>query len=571
MKNVEIAKIFNEIADFLEILDENPFRIRAYRKAAKSIEAASTSVDELSEEELIKIPGIGKDLLGKIKEYINTGKITLHEELREKIPYGVITLIKIPGIGPKTAKFLYENLNIKSVEELEKALNEGKLKGLPGFGLKTEENIRKGITYFKKGIERKPLFRVLPIALEIKNAMKQSRHVLRIEIAGSLRRWKDTVKDIDIICAASDSERTIEDFVKLPHIKEVIAKGETKVSAILKDNIQIDLRVVSEQSFGAALAYFTGSKEHNIRVRELARQKGLKVNEYGVFRESDEKFIAGSTEEDVYRAVGLPWIAPELREDRGEIEAALKGSLPKIIEVRDIQGDLHIHSNYSDGFQSIEEIVFAALKKGYRYIAITDHSKGLGVAKGLSEERVLEQKKEIERVQRQYPEIMILHGIEVNILQDGSLDLPDTLLKELDVVIASVHSAFKMEEKEMTNRVIKAIKNPYVHIIGHPTGRLIGERQPYNINIDEVIKAASDYGKFLEINSYPLRMDLNDINAKKAKEKAVKVVINTDAHSITQLNYILYGVSVARRAWLESTDVLNTLTKDELLKLLKKS
>ncbi|MCS7203080.1 MAG: DNA polymerase/3'-5' exonuclease PolX [Thermodesulfovibrio sp.] len=570
MKNVEIARIFNEIAEFLEILNENPFRIRAYKKAAKSIESLSSSVDELSEEDIIKIPGIGKDLLGKIKEYLSTGKVALHEELKEKIPYGVITLMDIPGIGPKTAKFLYETLNIKSIQDLEKALDEGKLKGLPGFGAKTEENIRKGIASFKRGIERKPLFKVLPIANEILSLMKQNKYILKIEIAGSLRRWKDTVKDIDIICAASENEKVIEYFIKLPHIKEVVAKGETKVSAILKESIQIDLRVVEEKSFGAALAYFTGSKEHNIRVRELAKQRGLKINEYGVFRESDEKFIGGSSEEEVYQVVGLPWIPPELREDRGEIEAALKNALPKIISLEDIKGDLHIHSNYSDGFNSIEEIVAAALKRNYKYIAITEHSKGLGVAKGLTEDRIFEQKKEIERLRKRYPQIVILQGIEVNILQDGSLDLKDDTLKELDLVIASVHSAFKQEEKEMTKRVIKAIMNPYVHIIGHPTGRLIGEREPYKIDIDEVIKAASDYGKFLEINSYPLRMDLNDINAKKAKEKGVKLVVNTDAHSITQLDYIVYGVSVAKRAWLETHNILNTFEVEELMKLIRK-
>lgn len=570
MKNVEIAKIFEEIADFLEILNENPFRIRAYRRAAKAMEALTEPVDRLPSEELLKLPGIGRDLAGKIREYLESGRITLHEELKNKIPRGLLHIMKIPGVGPKTAWFLYEKLGIKNIEELEEALIKGKLKGLPGFGTKTEENIKKGIIMFKKGRERTPLAKALPVAREIVHILEKIEGVKKVDIAGSIRRWKETVKDIDIVCATDRPEKVIEEFLKTPGIKKILAQGLTKVSVIHKSDIQIDLRIVNEKSYGSALAYFTGSKEHNIRIRELAKQKGLKINEYGVFKESDETFIAGEKEEDVYNVTGLPWIPPELREDRGEIEAALRHKLPEIIELTDIKGDLHIHSNYSDGAHSIEEIVISCIKRGYSYIAITDHSRGLGVARGLTEERIFAQKEEIEKLKKRYPEILILHGIEVNIQQDGSLDLPDTILQELDIVIASVHSAFKQSEKEMTDRVIKAIKNPRVHIIGHPTGRLLGQREPYSINIDEIIRNAKKYGKFLEINSYPLRMDLNDINSRKAKEARVKLVINTDAHAINQLDYIVYGVSVARRAWLEKDDVLNTLKPEKLLELIKK-
>lgn len=570
MKNVEIAKIFEEIADFLEILNENPFRIRAYRRAAKAMEALTEPVDSLPSEELLKLPGIGRDLAGKIREYLERGRITLHEELKNKIPRGLLHIMKIPEVGPKTAWFLYEKLGIKNIEELEEALIKGKLKGLPGFGTKTEENIKKGIIMFKKGRERTPLAKALPVAREIVHILEKIEGVKKVDIAGSIRRWKETVKDIDIVCATDRPEKVIEEFLKTPGIKKILAQGLTKVSVIHKSDIQIDLRIVNEKSYGSALAYFTGSKEHNIRIRELAKQKGLKINEYGVFKESDETFIAGEKEEDVYNVTGLPWIPPELREDRGEIEAALRHKLPEIIELTDIKGDLHIHSNYSDGAHSIEEIVISCIKRGYSYIAITDHSRGLGVARGLTEERIFAQKEEIEKLKKRYPEILILHGIEVNIQQDGSLDLPDTILQELDIVIASVHSAFKQSEKEMTDRVIKAIKNPRVHIIGHPTGRLLGQREPYSINIDEIIRNAKKYGKFLEINSYPLRMDLNDINSRKAKEARVKLVINTDAHAINQLDYIVYGVSVARRAWLEKDDVLNTLKPEKLLELIKK-
>lgn len=569
MKNQEIAKIFNEIADLLEIKGENPFRIRAYRRAAQNIEGLPKNLEDISHEDFLKIPGIGQDLAGKIEEYLKTGKMVTHEELMHEMPEGLLTLLSVPGIGPKTSKLLYERLKIKGIDDLERLAAAHKLAGLPGIKEKTEENILKGIAMLKRGRERQPLGKVLPIANDILERLKKIAPVDKIDIAGSLRRWKETIKDIDILATSDNPKEVMKVFVHLPHVKEVLMHGNTKSSIVINEGLQVDLRVVARESYGAALAYFTGSKEHNIRLREMAVKKGLKINEYGISREKDDKKIGGEKEEDVYRILGLPYIPPELREDRGEIEAALDGKLPELVEIGDIRGDLHVHSKWSDGSHRFEELVEAAKKFGYSYIAITDHSKGLGVAHGLSGERLLEQKEEIEALNKKLRGIRILHGVEVDIRSDGTLDFSDELLKKLDIVVASIHSGFRQSRKQLTNRMTSAMKNPYVSIIAHPTGRLIGERDAYDVDMDELLAAAKKTGTAVEINAYPLRLDLNDTYAKRAKEMGIPMVISTDTHVTNQFEYMRYGISIARRGWLEKGDVLNTLGADKLLKQLK--
>lgn len=570
MKNQEIARIFNEIADILEIKGENPFRIRAYRRAAQNIDGLPRDVATLSQEQLLGIPGIGQDLAGKIREYISTGKIASYEELKKEIPEGLTLLLTVPGLGPKTANLLYERLKVKSIEELERLAREHKLAGLPGIKEKTEENILKGIEMLKRGKDRLPIGRVLPLAREIIEQLKEKAPTDKLSLAGSLRRWKDTIKDIDILATSKEPEKVMNVFVKLPMVKDVLMKGPTKSSVIITEGIQVDLRVVEEASFGAALAYFTGSKAHNIKIREMAVKAGLKINEYGVFRESDNKRIGGEREEDVYRVLGLPYIPPELREDTGEIEAALEGRLPVLLELGDIRGDLHVHSKHSDGSHTILELIEAAKQRGYEYIALTDHTKGLGVARGLNEEKVLEELREVRALNRKLKDFRVLMGVEVDIRSDFTLDLPDEILRELDIVVASIHSGFRQKREQLTKRILSAIENPYVTIIAHPTGRLIGERDAYDVDLEEVFKKAREMGKAVEINAYPLRLDINDIQAKRAKELGIPIVISTDTHLINQFDYIQYGVAIGRRGWLEKDDVLNTLNAENLLKWIKR-
>jgi DNA polymerase (family 10) len=569
MKNQEIARIFNEIADLLEIKGENPFRIRAYRRAAQNIEGLPKSVEEIPKEELLKVPGIGHDLAGKIEEYLKTGKMQAHEELKHEIPEGLLTILSVPGLGPKTSKLLYEKLKIKGLDDLERLASEHKLVGLPGIKEKTEENILKGIEMLKRGKERQPLGMVLPIANDILEHLKKRAPIDKIDLAGSLRRWKDTIKDIDILATSDNPKEVMKVFVHLPHVKDVLMYGTTKSTVIIHEDLQVDLRVVEKESYGAALAYFTGSKAHNIRLREMAMKRGLKINEYGIFREKDEKKIGGEKEDDVYKILGLPYIPPELREDQGEIEAALDGRLPSLITLEDIKGDLHVHSKWSDGSHTFEQLVEAAKERGYSYIAITDHSKGLGIARGLTGERLLEQKKEINAVNKKLKGFRIIHGIEVDIRSDGSLDISDDVLKELDIVVASIHSGFKQPRKQLTYRLVSAMKNPYVSIIAHPTGRLIGERDAYDADMDEIFAIAKKTGTAIEINAYPLRLDINDTYAKRAKGMGIPIVIATDTHVTNQFDYMRYGISIARRGWLEKGDVLNTFAVDKLLKRLK--
>ena len=570
MKNQEIAKIFNDIADLLEIKGENPFRIRAYRRAALNLESFAENVAETPKEKLLQIPGIGQDLAAKVEEYVKTGKLRSYEDLKREVPEGLGVLLSVPSLGPKTAKLLSDRLKVKNLDDLERLAREHKLIGLPGIKEKTEESILKGVEMLKRGMERQPLGKVLPIADDMVEHLKKRAPVNKISIAGSIRRWKDTIKDIDILATAGDSRAVMRAFVHLPHVKDILMQGPTKSSVIIHEGLQVDLRVVEEESFGAALAYFTGSKGHNIRLREMAVKAGLKMNEYGIFREKDDKKMGGEKEEDVYRILGLPFIPPELREDTGEIEAAIEGRLPDLVTPGDIKGDLHVHTRRSDGSHDFHELIEEARKIGYTYIAITDHSKGLGIARGLSEERIIEEKREIEAINKRLRGFRLLAGVEVDIRSDGHLDFSDEILKQLDIVVASIHSGFRQTREQITRRMVSAMRNSYVSIIAHPSGRLLGERDPYDLDMKEVLKVAKETGTAIEINAYPLRLDLNDVHAKMAKEMGTKMVISTDTHVISQFNYMTYGVSIARRGWLEKSDVLNTMDYNALAKALKR-
>jgi DNA polymerase (family 10) len=571
MRNQEVAKIFNDIADILEIKGDNPFRIRAYRRAAQNIDGLAKDIAEMPPGELQKVPGIGEDLAGKIHEYVQTGSLKFYDELKKEVPPGLVNLLSVPGLGPKTAKLLFDKVHIKDIDDLEIHAKEGRLKGLPGIQAKTEENILKGIAMIKRHTGRFSMGRMRPVAEEIMERLGRESPVKDLTVAGSLRRWKETIKDIDILATSHDPQKVMSVFVHLPQVKETLMKGPTKSSVVTNEGIQVDLRVVSGDSFGAALAYFTGSKEHNIRLREMAVRKGLKINEYGIFDVKTEKRLGGKQEADVYRILGIPYIAPELREDSGEIEAALDGSLPELVEMKDIKGDLHVHTKHSDGSHEIPELIDAAKARGYKYLAITDHSKGLAVAHGLSIERVLEQIKKIRELNKKLKGFKLLSGTEMDIRSDGTLDYPDEILKQLDIVVASIHSGFRQSKEQITNRLISAMKNPYVSIIAHPTGRLIGERDAYEVDMEQVFKTARETGTSIEVNAYPLRLDLNDTYIRKAKEMGVSVAINTDTHVIYQLDFMRYGVGTARRGWLEKDDVLNTCSYDLLIKRIKKS
>ena len=569
MKNMEIARIFSDIADILEIRQDNVFKIRAYRRAALNLEGLNRDLAELSHKELLEIPGVGADLAARIEEYLQTGAMELYDQLKQEIPAGVFALLAIPDLGPKTAKAIYDALQVTSIEELEQAALEHRLIGIKGIKQKTEENILKGIAAVKRGRERKPLGHMLPAALDLVEALKKQARVERIEIAGSIRRRRDTIKDIDIVATSPDPAGVMEAFVNLPQVHDIIMRGPTRASVTIREGVGVDLRVVEPESFGAALAYLTGSKEHNVRLREMAQKRGLKINEYGVFREEDNQRIGGADEEDIYRLLDLAFVPPVLREDRGEIEAAQTGMLPQLVTLSDIRGDLHVHSRWSDGAHGIAELAEAAQQRGLSYIAVTDHSQGLGVARGLTVERLSEQAAEIRELNRGLKGFRVLHGTEMDILADGSLDFPDDVLKELDVVVASIHSGFNNSKEVLTARIVAAMRNPYVDIIGHPTGRLIGEREGYPLDMEQVLQVAKETGTALEINAYPLRLDLEDRYVRRAKTLGVVLAINTDTHAKLQFDSLPWGISVAQRGWLERGDVLNALEPDELLKRLK--
>ncbi len=572
MENADISKVLNEIADILEIQDENPFRIRAYRNAALTVENLSERLVKIVErdpKELRQLSGIGEDLAAKIVEAVTTGEIAFHEKLLTRIPHTLLDLIRIQGIGPKKAKLFYKKLKVKSIEDLEEAARKGKIQDLPGMGEKSEQKILQAIADFRnREPKRFPLFRVLPCVEVLVDYLKNGFEGIKVTPAGSVRRRKETLGDIDILIAGGDPAEIMDHFISYKEVKEILSKGGTKSSVVLNNGLQVDVRVVERGDYGSALHYFTGSKEHNVSIRDRAKRMGLKVSEYGVFREKTNRRIGGETEEEVFKAVGLPWIPPEMRENRGEIELAEKGELPELIQLSDIQGDLHMHTRASDGAHSIEEMALVAKRVGRKYVAITDHSKAVTVARGLDEKRMLKHMKEIDRVNEKMEGIEVLKGVEVDILKGGSLDMEKEILEKMDVVVGSVHSHFGMEEKEMTRRMIRAIETGLVDIVGHPTGRLLGERSAYAVDMERLMDMAKANGVALELNACPNRLDLNDVYCKMARDKGVWIVISTDSHNTAQLENLIYGVYTARRGWLEKELVLNTRPYAELKKIL---
>ena len=572
MRNLEVAQILREIGVLLEIKGENRFRVLAYQEAARKIENWPEAIELLAKEgKLRDISGIGEGLAAKIDEYLRTGKIEYYEELTKETPRELIGLTEIPGVGPKIARQLYSDLGIVNIEQLEQAIQEHRLQNLPGFGIKSEEKIRKGIDIIKKSTGRMLLGYALPLAEEVITFLRENNQIDNISTAGSLRRMKETIGDIDILASTADAERMMETFTKLPMVKQVIAHGTTKSSILTYEGVQIDLRVVDNQCFGAALQYFTGSKEHNVKLREYAQKKGYKINEYGIYRIDDEEKKGGEKEEEIYQILGMEWIPPEMREDQGEIEAALQKRLPVLVDIKDIQGDLHVHSNWSDGLVSIEEMALAATKKGYQYLAICDHTQGLAVASGLTPEQIQERRKEINQWNQNHSEIFVLEGVEANILGDGSIDLPDEVLAQLPIVVAGIHTGLSQTTEKINQRLEKAFKNPYVQIISHPTGRLINKRDATQGDLALLFKYAQQTTTALEINAQPERLDLKDIDARQANEKyQIKLVISTDSHDPSSLNLMRLGVAQARRAWLTNKDILNTYNKGQLLETLQK-
>lgn len=572
VQNSDISKIFNQLADLLEIKGDNPFRIRAYRMAARNIGSLSDDVCEMIKKgkDLTEISGIGKELAEKIEEIVKSGGLSQLEEIKKEVPEALIALLKIEGLGPKRTGALYEKLGIENLDELEKAAQAGKIKEIAGFGEKTEQNILREIKRGggKKGEkERIKLAEAEGLAGPLIEYLKQIEGVKKIEIAGSYRRGRETVGDLDILVTHLKGADVMQRFVDYEDVERVLAKGQTKSSVVMKSNLQVDLRAVPEASYGAALHYFTGSKEHNIEIRKMGSEKGLKINEYGVFQ--DDRRIAGKTEKEVFEQVGLPYIEPELRENRGELEAAKNNKLPQLIESEDIRGDLHVHTNETDGRSSLEEMAQAAAAKGYQYLAICDHSQRVSVAKGMDEKRLSEQIDRIERLNEKLDKIVLLKSAEVEILEDGSLDLPDRILQRLDLVVCAVHYKFRLSREKQTARILKGISNPYVTILSHPTGRLINRREPYELDMERLMKAARDTGCALELNAQPERLDLNDLYCKMAKENGVLIAISSDAHSTDELKMMKYGLKQARRGWLEADDVLNTKSLEQLLKWIK--
>ncbi|MFW6421206.1 MAG: DNA polymerase/3'-5' exonuclease PolX [Candidatus Bipolaricaulota bacterium] len=558
--NSDIANKFKRVADLLAIAGGNRFRIRAYRNASQTIRSLSRNVAHMVErdEDLTQLEGIGEDLAEKIAEMVNTGRLRQLQELEQENPAELVDALRIEGLGPKRIKQLHEELGIKTIEDLKEAAQSGKIQEVEGFGEKIQRKIMEDIEAAGKEERRTKLSVAEEIVKPLIDYLANGEGVVRVTAAGSYRRRKETVGDIDILVVARDGETTMEHFLNYEDVGEVAAKGDTKSTVYLRTGLQVDVRVVPEESYGAALHYFTGSKEHNVAIRERGIKRDLKINEYGVFEGSEGRRVAGASEEAVFKSVDLPYITPELRENRGEIRAAAEGNLPDLIRLEDLRGDLHSHTQATDGHYSLEEMARAAQEKGYDYLAISDHSKRVSMVNGLDARRLEKQIGQIEELNRKFQDFQLLKSIEVDILEDGSLDLPDQILSRLDMVIAAVHSRFNLPEEEQTKRITRAVENPLVSVLAHPTGRMIGEREPYEVDLEKVMEAAKKHHCAMELNASPQRLDLTDYHCKMAKEKGVKVVISTDSHRLDNLDWMRYGIWQARRGWLEAEDVLNT-------------
>jgi DNA polymerase (family 10) len=570
VQNADIADIFSRVANLLEIEGANPFRVRAYRNAASTLENLPRNVADMveDEEDLSRLPGIGKDLAEKIAEIVHTGRLKQLEEVQGRTPAELNELMNISGLGPKRVSKLFHELGVTNRSELKAAAEKKKIRALEGFGEKTEQSILEALSKVDPGEQRVTLTEAEQRAAPLIDYLQNSRGIKKITVAGSYRRRKETVGDLDILVTCKKDSNVMNRFAGYEDVQKVVSKGSTRSTVVLKSGLQVDLRVLPQIGYGAGLHYFTGSKTHNIAVRKRGVERKFKINEYGVFKGKER--VAGKTEEEVYKTVGLPYIEPELREDRGEIEAAEKGRLPNLIRQKDIRGDLHAHTTATDGRASLHEMAKAAKKLGYDYLAVTDHSKKVTMARGLDESRLAEQIEEIDRLNEKLDHFRVLKGIEVDILEDGSLDLSDEILQALDLRVCSVHYNQNLPRKKQTRRILKAMENPYFNILGHPTGRLIGQRDPYDIDLEEVMKQARENGCFLEVNAEPERLDLTDSHCKMAKEIGVKVAISTDAHGTESLGFMRFGIDQARRGWLEADDVINTRSLTELMQLLKR-
>ncbi|PQO38577.1 DNA polymerase/3'-5' exonuclease PolX [Blastopirellula marina] len=574
MNNAQIAAKFELLADLLEFQGANAFRVRAYRNAARTIEGLSQQISDILEDEsqkLTDLDGIGKDLAEKCQVLVETGELPQLDELQKKIPQSVLAMLRIPGLGPKKAAVIYNELKIATLDELKQACLDERIRELKGFGAKTEQTILNGIDLAATAEERTYWATADKLVQRLRQHLSEAKGIEQLEIAGSYRRGKETVGDIDILVTAKSPKAAMDRLGEFSELSEVIARGDTKMSIRLENNMQVDLRVVPAKSYGAALQYFTGSKEHNVKIRGIAKQHGLKINEYGVFRIEDdgsETYVAGKTEEEVYKALGLPCFPPELRENRDVLKLAEAG-VPKLITVDDIVGDMHMHTNATDGKNTLEEMVNAAIERGYQYIAITDHSKRVSMANGLDSERLLEQWKAIDKLNKKLDgQILILKGLECDILEKGGMDLPDQVLEQGDWIIASVHYGQNQSKQQITDRIVGALENSNVCIIAHPTGRLINKREPYEVDLETVFQCAKENKKFLELNANPMRLDLNDVNCLAAKERGIPLGINSDAHNIEGFNVMQYGIKQARRAGLTKADVVNTRPWKKIQKML---